>query len=108
MQGRCPLRAGHGPSPCAPAAHRDAQRAFPLTCVKGTQPTLTPARNSVRPDVDTLPNVPDWLDVDDLRTRVQAALDAFVEAQQPVLADVSCELAPVLAALTELLAGGKR
>jgi len=48
------------------------------------------------------------LDRDDLRQRVQKALDAFVAAQLPFLEAVSAELAPLADALVQLVAGGKR
>jgi geranylgeranyl diphosphate synthase type I len=48
------------------------------------------------------------LDTEDVRVRVQKALDEFLAAQVPVLDEVSDELAPVVDALTGLLAGGKR
>ena len=48
------------------------------------------------------------LDREDLRQRVQKALDAFVAEQLPRLDAVSEELSPLTAALTDLLAGGKR
>ena len=51
---------------------------------------------------------PDPLDRDDLRQRVQKALDGFVAAQLPVLDGISEELSPLTDALTDLIAGGKR
>jgi geranylgeranyl diphosphate synthase, type I len=48
------------------------------------------------------------LDAEDLRSRVQKALDAFLAHQGPVLDAISAELDPLLEALTELLQGGKR
>jgi len=48
------------------------------------------------------------LDAEDLRARVQKALDAFVAARLPELDGVSDELAPLIEALGDLLAGGKR
>ncbi|HEU0101607.1 MAG TPA: polyprenyl synthetase family protein, partial [Mycobacteriales bacterium] len=48
------------------------------------------------------------LDRNDLRQRVQKALDGFVAAQLPFLEAVSEELGPLADALVELLAGGKR
>lgn len=51
---------------------------------------------------------PSPLDVEGLRVRVQKSLDSFVEQQTPVIDDISDELSPILDALTELVAGGKR
>jgi geranylgeranyl diphosphate synthase type I len=48
------------------------------------------------------------LDADDLRARVQQALDAFLDAQDAVLRGVSDDLVPMSDALRDLLAGGKR
>ena len=48
------------------------------------------------------------LDADDLRTRVQSTIDVFLDRQEPLLASVSPDLAPLAEALRELLAGGKR
>ena len=48
------------------------------------------------------------LDREDLRQRVQKALNAFVAGQQHVLDGVSPELGPLTDALNDLLAGGKR
>jgi geranylgeranyl diphosphate synthase, type I len=48
------------------------------------------------------------LDREDLRQRVQKALNAFVAGQQHVLDAVSEELAPLTDALVDLLHGGKR
>ena len=54
------------------------------------------------------PHAPGPLDRNDLRQRVQKALDAFVAGQLPFLEAVSEELAPLADALVGLLAGGKR
>ena len=51
---------------------------------------------------------PGPLDRDDLRARVQKALDAFVARQLPQLEAVSPELGPLASALVELIGGGKR
>ena len=51
---------------------------------------------------------PGPLDRDDLRSRVQKALDAFVAAQVPRLDGVSEDLGPLTDALGDLVAGGKR
>ncbi|MCW2616093.1 MAG: polyprenyl synthetase, partial [Frankiales bacterium] len=48
------------------------------------------------------------LDREDLRQRVQKALDEFVGRQLPALDAISEELGPLTDALTELIAGGKR
>ncbi len=48
------------------------------------------------------------LDRYDLRTRVSAELTAFLDRQEALLAEVSGDLAPVVAALREFLDGGKR
>jgi len=48
------------------------------------------------------------LDHEDLRQRVQKALDAFLARQLPLLDAVSEELSPLTDALTELISGGKR
>jgi len=48
------------------------------------------------------------LDRDDLRQRVQKSLSAFVAGQVPALDAVSEELSPLIDALSELIAGGKR
>jgi len=48
------------------------------------------------------------LDREDLRQRVQKALNAFVGGQLPALDAISTELGPLTDALTELIAGGKR
>ena len=50
----------------------------------------------------------DPLDREDLRQRVQKALDGFVCGQLPVLDAISEELGPLTDALADLLAGGKR
>jgi len=54
------------------------------------------------------PSVVGPLDRDDLRQRVQKALDAFISAQLPCLEAVSAELAPLADTLVQLVAGGKR
>ena len=51
---------------------------------------------------------PSPLDRDDLRQRVQKALNTFVAAQLPLMDSISEELSPLTDALTELIAGGKR
>src|SRR5438309_442303 len=48
------------------------------------------------------------LDRYDLRARVSAELTAFLARQEVLLAEVSADLAPVVAALREFLDGGKR
>ena len=48
------------------------------------------------------------LDREDLRQRVQKALNGFVAGQLPALDVISTELGPLTDALTELIAGGKR
>lgn len=48
------------------------------------------------------------LDRDDLRQRVQKALDGFVAGQLPYLEGVSEELGPLADALVQLISGGKR
>lgn len=48
------------------------------------------------------------LDVDDLRARVQVAIDAQLTAQHAVLAPVGAAADPLLDAATDLLRGGKR
>ncbi len=48
------------------------------------------------------------LDVDGLRQRVQQIINDVIAEQTSVLAEVGEELEPMLAAVTELLAGGKR
>ncbi|MBC7374710.1 MAG: polyprenyl synthetase family protein [Frankiales bacterium] len=48
------------------------------------------------------------MDREDLRQRVQKALNAFVAGQLPTLDAISEELGPLTDALTELIAGGKR
>ena len=48
------------------------------------------------------------LDREDLRQRVQKALNAFVAGQLPTLDAISEELEPLTDALTDLIAGGKR
>ena len=50
----------------------------------------------------------DPLDREDLRQRVQKALDGFVAGQLPVLDAISEELGPLTDALTDLVGGGKR
>jgi geranylgeranyl diphosphate synthase, type I len=51
---------------------------------------------------------PAALDVEDLRPRVQDALDAFLERQRAHLIAVSPDLEPLLSAVGDLLRGGKR
>ena len=48
------------------------------------------------------------LDLCDLRSRVQKALDGFLSGQGPRLSSVSDELVPLTEALTDLISGGKR
>ena len=48
------------------------------------------------------------LDLCDLRTRVQAAVDAEMQVQRAVLAPVGDELGPLVDAVERLIAGGKR
>jgi geranylgeranyl diphosphate synthase type I len=48
------------------------------------------------------------LDLCDLRTRVQAAVDAEMHTQRAVLAPVGDELGPLVDAVVRLIAGGKR
>ena len=48
------------------------------------------------------------LDTDALRDRVQRVLDEFLARQSAALATVSPDLAPLMATISELLAGGKR
>jgi geranylgeranyl diphosphate synthase type I len=48
------------------------------------------------------------LDLCDLRTRVQAAVDAEMRVQRAVLAQVGDELGPLVDAVVRLIAGGKR
>jgi geranylgeranyl diphosphate synthase type I len=48
------------------------------------------------------------LDAEDLRDRVQKVLDDFLVRQAALLEDVGVELAPLMAAVCGLLAGGKR
>ena len=48
------------------------------------------------------------LDEQDLRPRVQKALDAFVDGQIPALGSISADLLPLTDALVELISGGKR
>jgi geranylgeranyl diphosphate synthase type I len=50
----------------------------------------------------------DPLDREDLRQRVQKALNGFVGGKLPVLDAISDELSPLTDALTDLVAGGKR
>lgn len=54
------------------------------------------------------PHVLNPLDVDDLRARVQTAIDAQLTAQRAVLAPVGAASDPLLDAATGLLRGGKR
>ena len=48
------------------------------------------------------------LDTEDLRVRVQKCLDDFLARQVPDLDEVSADLVPLVDALTDLVAGGKR
>jgi geranylgeranyl diphosphate synthase type I len=48
------------------------------------------------------------LDADDLRARVGRRLEAFLRSQRPGLEQISDSVEPLLDAVTELLAGGKR
>ena len=48
------------------------------------------------------------LDADDLRPRVQKAVDDFISAQREILDGVSDDLDPLVEAVTDLLSGGKR
>ena len=48
------------------------------------------------------------LDVDDLRPRVQKAVDDFIATQREILDGVSDDLDPLVEAVTDLLSGGKR
>lgn len=48
------------------------------------------------------------LDVDDLRPRVQKAVDDFISTQREILDGVSDDLDPLVEAVTDLLSGGKR
>jgi geranylgeranyl diphosphate synthase type I len=48
------------------------------------------------------------LDANDLRTRVQHCIDAFLNRQSNLLLSVSPDTEPLLASITELLSGGKR
>jgi geranylgeranyl diphosphate synthase type I len=52
--------------------------------------------------------VPGTTDLAALRPRVQHAVDAHLDAQEQVLADLGDELAPLLRAVRSLLTGGKR
>lgn len=52
--------------------------------------------------------VPHPLDAEDLRSRVQKAVDDFISDQRAVLDAVSDDLDPLVEAVTDLLAGGKR
>jgi geranylgeranyl diphosphate synthase type I len=54
------------------------------------------------------PAVTSPLDLCDLRTRVQAAVDAEMEVQRAVLTPVGDELGPLVDAVVRLIAGGKR
>ena len=62
-----------------------------------------PGRTPCRERMSTDP-----LDREDLRQRVQKALDGFVAGQLPVLDGISEELGPLTDALSDLVAGGKR
>lgn len=55
-----------------------------------------------------MPETPSPLDAADLRARVQLVVDEVLTHQSAVLAEVSVDLAPMVDALTALLAGGKR
>ena len=48
------------------------------------------------------------LDADDLRPRVQKAVDDFIATQREILDGVSDDLDPLVEAVTDLLSGGKR
>ena len=48
------------------------------------------------------------LDADDLRPRVQKAVDDFIAAQRYILDGVSDDLDPLIEAVSDLLSGGKR
>lgn len=48
------------------------------------------------------------LDTNDLRVRVQAAVDAEISSQSRVLSEIGDELTPLVAAVGSLLQGGKR
>jgi len=48
------------------------------------------------------------LDVDDLRPRVQKAVDDFIASQREILDGVSDDLDPLVEAVSDLLGGGKR
>jgi len=48
------------------------------------------------------------LDVDDLRPRVQKAVDDFISSQRDILDGVSDDLDPLVEAVSDLLSGGKR
>ena len=48
------------------------------------------------------------LDTNDLRVRVQAAVDAEISSQSRVLSEIGDELTPLVAAVASLLQGGKR
>jgi geranylgeranyl diphosphate synthase, type I len=63
-------------------------------------------RRTVTPYRDPMSTDP--LDRDDLRQRVQKALDGFVASQLPALDAISEELGPLTDALSDLVAGGKR
>jgi geranylgeranyl diphosphate synthase type I len=65
---------------------------------------LAPAPAAGRRDPQELPA----LDRYDLRARVSAELTVFLDRQETLLAEVSADLAPVIAALREFLEGGKR
>jgi geranylgeranyl diphosphate synthase type I len=51
---------------------------------------------------------PTPLDAAELRARVEKELDAFLEAQRPMLDDIGDEVLPMLDAVVALLRGGKR
>lgn len=56
----------------------------------------------------SLVTAPSILDTEELRHRVSQALDAFVTARGELVTSISVDLHPLIDAITELLAGGKR
>ncbi|HEU5427134.1 MAG TPA: polyprenyl synthetase family protein [Actinocrinis sp.] len=72
--------------------------------VNGHTPAPAPAPAAGPRDPQELPA----LDRYDLRARVSAELTAFLDRQESLLAAVSADLAPVIAALRAFLEGGKR
>jgi len=80
-----------------PSDSRDASRA------RAADAADSSAANSPAADRATAA-----LDRYDLRARVSAVLTAFLDSQEVLLAEVSADLAPVVAALREFLDGGKR